>query len=172
MLNIFKDAPDDSDRLKQSTVQCNEACQIQFSHLPDKRNIRVRGFFWLGFVADQIDKDIWDARDSSKPFTISFSVPRQFGFVSVEIDKVKWKPYTDVITSKAMVSIEVQLEDQSQLKKIQDFLVYRNKSFIRRSKRRLKKTLTEKILYVFWAFIAMVALMLGLIFLNEHFFEA
>lgn len=159
----------EAEMLRQAPVQCNEDCELKFSHT-DSLKVRVRDLFWNGFTVDQIPVEIWEERDREKDFSVRFSVPRQFGMVSFDLNRVKPKPYVDVITSRDMYSIEVNLEDHPQLKNIRDFLVYRNKSFIRRSKRRLKKTLVEKNLLVFWGFILILGVLVGLVFLKDLLF--
>ena len=144
----------EAEMLRQSPVQCNEDCELT---LPDQDvlKVRLRDLYWNGFTIDQIPKDLWDNRDKEKTFRVSFVVPRQFGAIDFDLMKVKAKGYVDLISDKDMYAIEVNLDDHPSLQNIRDFLVYRNKSFIRRSKRRLKKTLTEKSLLIFWVFISL-----------------
>lgn len=166
-IGVLKQSAAETEMLRQAKVQCNESCDLWFSSDKTSLKVRVRGLFWEGFVVDQIPYDVWEKRDLEKSFTLKFSVPRQFGNVQIELLNVKSKRYTDVITGVEMVSIDIFLENEPQLQNIRDFLIYRNKSFIRRSKRRLKKTLTEKTLYLFWAFIGLFAIFCGLIYLKD-----
>ena len=170
-IQYFQQPDTNKEMLRQASVQCNESCDIKFYHVDSPVKARVRELHWTGFIMDQIPQDIWDSRDRNSEFNVSFTVPRQFGHVKLNLNQVKWTSYLDVITQNEMVSMNVELEDDPQLKNIQDFLVYRNKSLIRRSKRRLKKKLTQKTLYVFWMFIGLIGLLWGMILLKESLFE-
>jgi hypothetical protein len=170
-LQHFQQPDSNKEMLRQASVQCNEVCEIVFpQHEPIKA--RLTGLHWTGFTLDQVPKETWESRDGDSSFQLKFAIPRQFGHVKLELQKVKWQFYVDVISGRDMVSIHVELADETELKKIQDFLIYRNKSFIRRSKRRLKKTLAEKSLYVFWVFIGAIGLLWGLILLKDALFES
>ncbi len=169
-IGVLKQSVAEKEMLKQATVQCNETCKIKLSGKDDSVKVRVRRLYWDGFAVDQIPYEKWESRNSSENFIVKFSVPRQFGQVKLELLNVKHQKYVDVISGKEMVSIEVFLDDDPQLQNIRDFLTYRNKSFIRRSKRRLKKTLTEKTLYVFWVFIGLFAIFCGLLYLKDSLF--
>ena len=168
----FQQPDSNKEMLRQSSVQCNELCDVVFSHNKEAVKARITGLHWTGFTLDQIPKEIWETREVDEAFQIKFAVPRQFGHVKLSLSQVKWKPYVDVISNREMISMDIELNGESALKNIQDFLIYRNKSFIRRSKRRLKKTLVEKSLYLFWALIGMVGLIWALILLKEMLFES
>jgi hypothetical protein len=154
------------DLRQQARVQCNVTCHISRDDSGEEQISRLREFNWYGIVTDQIPPDFLIGTTSDvgehPPLKLKFSIPREFGLIEVLSEKYVIHRYQDVIADDERISLSFSLKNSPDLEHIRNYILYRNKSFIRSEKRKNRQSRTYLLVYLLWGLTLSLALFYGL----------
>lgn len=156
---------------EQARVQCNVPCELTRIDNDDQETGRLREFNWYGIVVDQLDPEFLigqSSEDDHPTLKLKFEIPRQFGIIELTAEKYVIHRYQDVIADDEKISLSFSLAKHENLKHIRDFIIYRNKSFIRSEKRKNSRSKDAFFIYVLWAGIAAMALFYSIKWFTRH----
>ena len=141
---------------RQAKVQCNSDCQLSIGGHQQKE-ARVRDLSWYGLTMDRVEvEDV----GSGGEFDLSWVLPREFGAIELKAASYAVTQYRDIIADRQYAKLEISLEEGQVLEDIRAYLLYRNKSFIRSTKRR-NRSESKKIIYVLYGPILMIVMFLA-----------
>mgnify|MGYP006426631555 CR=1 FL=1 len=164
---LTKNDDQDLEDLKvQARVQCNVPCQILREDSGEEHTSRLREFNWYGLVTDQIPPDFIIDEDSGEgtypKLKLKFDIPREFGQLDLISNEYVIHRYQDVIADDERLSLSFSLNESENLEYIRNYILYRNKSFIRSEKRKNKRSKTSFLIYFLWGSVATLATFYGL----------
>lgn len=147
---------------KQARVQCNGPCSLLLEGQQEVR-ARLRELNWYGAVLDRIDVEPNRYLLEKHPsLRFDFTIPREYGQVEVTTDEYVVNSYFDVIENRELLSIQLKVPEGEGLELIRPYLQYRNRSFIRSTRRRNRKAKSVAMVLILWVPILVLLALLGL----------
>jgi hypothetical protein len=149
---------------RQTKVRCNSDGLLSSASI-ESAKVRVRELSWYGVVLDRVDPSL--ITEHEQPiFTLSFTLPREFGQLQITVDQYSVTGYSDVIGGDKCY-LDVSLPEGEALESIRRYLYYRNRSFIRNSVRRNRSGPSQYFLLGLWVLIAV----LGMTMMGHQFYQ-